>query len=294
MKEFICNEWKEVPNNLKTKTTLNNMGIYNLAKPCATVKIYNNTFKLYDVNSCLRIEQSKGNKSLVINSLTKSNYLIMEMVTTGCGNDDEILELTIINLDGKLLYEQRFETKKNKKFQYHFSKPLHLWKNDWDKIKKILTDKIILVPNTIYAKRLIDQTCEKYGNEKLDDMRIICSKPRIQHKVSILKILWKKDEEIQENPHNVCFDFLQIIYPNAKIYYLRRKSKIYFDKLCDYKFKRGFVNAYKIGNEWLINEYHLNSFEINFNTFSYEICEDIIDLIYPILKGLGSLPKRVE
>lgn len=43
-----------------------------------------------------------------------------------------------------------------------------------------------------------------------------------------------------------------------------------------------------------MNEYHLNIHNIDFSTFSYEICEDIVNLIYPVLNGLGKLPKRIE
>lgn len=296
MKEYNCKKWSEVPTYLKTKTSLNNMGIYNLSKVCATVTIYNHTYNLYDLNECLRVERKRGNKSLMINSLTKSNYLIMEMTTTGSSDNDEILELTIIDLDGKLLYQNRFKPQvvKFKKYTYHFTTPMYLWKNEWNKIKDILNEKIILVPNTIYAKRLINQTCDKYKLEKLENLYLICSKPQIQHKLSILNILGKNKEEIQDNPKEVCFDFLKIIYPKAKIYYMRRKAEIYFDKLCEYKFKRGYQNAYKDGNDWLMKEYKINVLTETFNTFSYERCEDIINLIYPILKGLGTLPKRIE
>lgn len=294
MLEYNCKKWSEVPQYLKTKTVLNNMGIYNLSKICATVNIYNNTYNLYDLNECLKIERKRGNKSLVINSLTKNNYLIMEMTTTGSNKNDEILELIIIDLDGRVLYKNPFKINNSKKYKYNFTSAKYLWKNEWGKIKKILTEKIILVPNTIYAKRLINQTCEKYNLDKLENLYLICSKPQIQHKVSILNILTKNKEEISENPKEVCFDFLSVIYPKSKIYFIRKKAEIYFNKLCDYKEKKGYQNAYNIGREWLMKEYNLDSIHLNFNTFSYEICEDIIDLIYPILKGLGILPKRIE
>ena len=75
---------------------------------------------------------------------------------------------------------------------------------------------------------------------------------------------------------------------------MRKKAEIYFNKLCDYKERKGYKNAYRIGKEWLMKEYGLNTNQLNFQEFSYEICEEIINLIYPILKGLGILPKRIE
>lgn len=294
MQELKCKNWNEVPKFLKTKTSLNNMGIYTLSKVYATVHIYDHTYNLYNINDCLQLERKKGNKSLVINSLTKSNYLIMEMMTTGSGNNDEILELTIIDLDGRVIYENRFRPQKFKKFTYHLTSQLCLWKDEWKKIDEILKDKIVLVPNTIYAKRLLVQTCEKYKTKIMNNLYIICSKPQIQHKLSILTILRKEKETTQESPHDMCFDFLKIIYPKSKIYFMRKKAETYFNKLCDYKFQKGYIDAYQIGKEWLMKEYELDSIHLNFNTMSYEICEDVIDLIFPILRGLGTLPKRIE
>ena len=291
MKELVVKEWSEVPKYLKTKTSLNTMGIYNLSSPCAIVKIYNHEYNLYDINACLRLERKKGNKSLVINSLTHQNYLILDMTTTGKSSDDEILELTIIDFDGRIKYENRFLPQKRGNYSYYFKTPKYKWLNEWRKIEEILTDKIVLVPNTIYAKRLINQTCEKYGLEKMKDLRIICSKPQIQHKISFLKFLGKNTEEIQENPHVVCFDFLNILYPNAKIHFMRRKTETYFNKFCEFRKGKGYINAYNEGQKWLQNEYHVNN---TFNNFSYETCEEVINMLYPLLKALGILPRRVE
>lgn len=292
MKEYNCTKWSEVPQYLKTKTSLNSMGIYNLSRVCAIVHIYNHTYNLYDLNECLSVERKRGNKTLMINSLTKSNYLILEMTTTGKNSTDEILELSIIDLDGKIKYQSSFNPSISKKYKYYFKTKKLLWKNEWKKISEILQEKIILVPNTIYAKRLINQTCEKYNLKKLDNLYLICSKPQIQHKLSILNILGRDRErdEKQENPNEMCFDFLRLVYPKSKIYFMQRKAEIYFQKLCEYKLKKGYQNAFIVGNTWLEKEYHDN----NFSHFSYEICEDIINLIYPILKGLGILPKKIE
>ena len=295
MQNFICKNWSEVPKHLRTKTVLNNMGIYNLSEPCATVEIYNNIYKLYNINDCLNIERNLGNKSLVINSLTKSNYLIMEMTTIGKGKETEIIELVVIDLDGKLKYKHCFKSKKQKNISYHINAQISLWEKEWENISHVLKGKILLVPNTIYAKELIYQNCKNHGIEKKHELYVICSKPQIQKKLSILTILGiKKEQEVQMNPQTTCFDFLNIMYPKSKIYYMRKKAEIYFNKLCDYKERKGYKNAYRIGKEWLMKEYGLNTNQLNFQEFSYEICEEIINLIYPILKGLGILPKRIE
>ena len=285
MKEYTCNSWSEIPSNLKTKTSLNEMGIFHLCKVSAKAKIYGKLYNLYDVNQCLKVEQAKGNKTLIINSYTSNHYLIMEMNTTGSKSTDEILEMIIIDLDGKTLFQKKFKGKG----QYYFDGDTVPFEDVWDNMKEIIKGKIILVPNTIYAKRLIKQTCEKHGCEMLKNIHMICSKTQIQHKVSLLTILGKHKEE-KVNPKTAVFHFLSVIYPKSKLYFMQRKANIYFDKLCEHRIKLGDPNGQKLGLEWLTERYH----GTDFSTFSYEMCEEIIDLIYPVLNGLGKLPKRVE
>ena len=279
MKEYVCNSWSEVPEYLKTKTSLNQMGIYTLCKVSAIAHIYNHSYNLYNINLCLELEQNKGNKTLVINSLTKDHYLIMEMKTTGKGNNDEITELVIINFDGKILFYKNFS--------------IYKWEEEWNKIQKICKDKILLVPNTIYAKRLIIQTCNIHHVKIENDIYAICSKHHIQHKISLLNILGKSKEKITD-PKSDCFEFLNILYPRSEIYKLRIKARTYFDKLCEYRVKQGDMDGREAGQNWMMKEYGLNTDELDFNTLSYEICEDMIELIYPLLKGLGILPKRID
>ena len=288
MKEYTCESWKDVPQNLKTKTSLNEMGIFNLCKVSAKVKVYGKLYNLYDINQCLKVEQSRGNKTLMINSYTSDHYLIMEMNTTGSKSTDEILELIIIDLNGRTLFQKKFKV--NGKHAYYFNETPVLFEDTWEEMKEIIKGKIILVPNTIYAKRLISQTCEKHQCEMFKNIHMICSKSQIQHKVSLLTILNKKKEEKQVNPKDAVFHFLSVIYPKSELYFLQRKATIYFDKLCEHRTKLGDPNGRKKGLEWLTEIYH----NTDFSTFSYEQCTEIINLIYPVLYGLGKLPKRIE
>lgn len=293
MEEYTCNDWSEVPNNLKTKTSLNEMGIFNLCKVSATANVYGKMYNLYDINQCLKVEQARGNKTLIINSYSASHYLIMEMNTTGSKTTDEILEMLIIDMDGRTKFKKKFKV--NGKHMYYFKGTSVNWEDTWDEIKHIIKGKIILVPNTIYAKRLIEQTCKKHGCEMYKDIHMICSKQHIQHKISLLTILGKnKPKEEKFDPQDAVFNFLSIIYPKSDLYLMRRKAKIYFEKLCEHRISMGDPKGKEKGLEWLMNEYHLDIHSVDFSTFSYEMCEDIVNLIYPVLNGLGKLPKRIE
>ena len=53
MEEYTCNDWSEVPNNLKTKTSLNEMGIFNLCKVSATANVYGKIINIKDANPTL-------------------------------------------------------------------------------------------------------------------------------------------------------------------------------------------------------------------------------------------------
>jgi len=276
VKNYVCKDWSEVPSYLKTKTSLNQMGIFSLSKPVAIVEIYGREYKLYNLYTCLKNEQNKGNKNLKINKETKDHYLIAEVKTTGRSENDRITELFIMDMDGKVLFFKEFKSDKD-------------WDKNWDRIELLIKDKILFIPNTLYFKRIMKQSCERCGIEVNFEINTICSDNHIKHKVSFFDILKKKEPEvIQRDLKKSCYQLLETIYPNSIIFYYRRKSLVYFNKLCEYKMKQGDMNGLEKGRQWLIRDYG----STKFSEFSYEVSKEIIDLIYPILKGLGCLPRK--
>lgn len=106
----------------------------------------------------------------------KDKYIILDAETTGLNEYDQVIELSIIDLDGNVLFNSLFnptiEVSKdaeninglNKKFLSKEPK----WNEKWEEIKSILKDRISLIYNSSFDYRLIKQTCNSFNVEFLD------------------------------------------------------------------------------------------------------------------------------
>lgn len=108
--------------------------------------------------------------------LNYDDYLIIDTETTGLQNDDEIVELTIINLEGKELYHSLFKPEKSvhwaasKKTGISTKMLLNspFFKDEWLKIKDIIGEKRLIAHNVEFDYRLVKQTLKRYGLEEND------------------------------------------------------------------------------------------------------------------------------
>ena len=293
MKKYTCS-WSKLPENLKTKTSLFRMGIYETGPVVAQIKFYDKTFDLYDVTVAMKLEQKKGNKNLVINSGNKDDYLIMEMLTTGDKSMDEIVQLVLINMDGTILFNEYFNPTQelSKKalerspLNKFFLKKQGKWADKWEELRNIIKDKVLLIPDTSYGTRLLKQTCKRYGIDIDFQLNVICSRETIQHKFNLLKLFELTPTEIK-NPLRDCFDTLKILYPKSVLYNAQAMAKNYSERLCEYNMRLGDVSAYQKRNDWMLKKYHLTSDELDFDILSYHICKDIIEGMEPTLKALN-------
>lgn len=294
MKEY--HSWYEVPEGLKTKNNLIKMGIYKVGSPVAVVKTFKGTYELYDVNKALEQERKRGNKSLSIEASNQDSYLIMEMATTGDGKNDEIIQLVLLDMNGRLLLNQYFKPQcqisKSAMARHQINglllKRQPQWDEVWSKIKEFIENRTILIPNTSYGIRLFEQTCKRYGISLDFQMNCICSRETIQHKFSLMKLLETPETEIQD-PLKDSYETLKILYPKSPLYVVQTKAKNYFDKLCSYKIKQGDAGGYDKGYQWLQKEFRLSSEELDFDAMDYDICIKIVESLETPLQGLGLL-----
>lgn len=102
------------------------------------------------------------------------NYIILDTETTGLANKgvkDEIIQLSMINLYGDILYSGYFypqkelhpEAAKINKLSKRKLLGNPLWVDEWSKISSILKGRILLAHNANFDMKLLHLTCSRYG-----------------------------------------------------------------------------------------------------------------------------------
>lgn len=101
----------------------------------------------------------------------KERYVILDTETTGLGKRDVIIEISIIDLDGNDLYTSLIKPKNRKSIpreasNIHGIKISHLkecptFTEVIEHVQGIISNKTVLIYNSEYDERLIDQTCEQ-------------------------------------------------------------------------------------------------------------------------------------
>lgn len=103
----------------------------------------------------------------------KDTYIILDTETTGLEDYDQVIELSIIDLDGNVLFDSLFKpsidvSKGAENIHGLDNKVLSnqpIWSNKWNEIKSILKDKTVLIYNSSFDYDLIRQTCKAFKVE---------------------------------------------------------------------------------------------------------------------------------
>ena len=101
------------------------------------------------------------------------HFIVLDTETTGLGNLDEIIELGIIDNNGNTLYESTFNTnniiteeaQKVNHITYEELSSSPLFCDEWEKIKNIIGNNIVVGHNISFDQRLLSQTLYKYHLE---------------------------------------------------------------------------------------------------------------------------------
>lgn len=99
-----------------------------------------------------------------------SNFLVLDTETTGLGSDAQIIEIAILNALGDIVFESyvRPTVDCNPMAQqiHGITSEILAWAPSWpeihDRVSEIISGKLILIYNSEYDERLIEQTCLAY------------------------------------------------------------------------------------------------------------------------------------
>lgn len=162
-------------------------------------------------------------------------YVILDTETTGYGKDDEIIQLSIVDMNGKVLFNELFNPEKEKFYEatkVHGLKKsdlehAHKWQDKWPIIQEILTEKTILMHNASFDLRLIEQTCQRYKVDYQVPARAKCTLNFFgkNYKVKKLKdvLVHFGIEHSSEKLHEAVTDCLMCLKALKKAHELKEK-----------------------------------------------------------------------
>lgn len=111
----------------------------------------------------------------------KEKFIILDTETTGLGKNDEIIEISIIDLEGKVLLDTFVKPRvpiSKAAFNIHGIseekvKLADTWDIIWPKVKNIVSNKRIIAYNSQFDIRMINQSCKSNGID-IPKLRHIC------------------------------------------------------------------------------------------------------------------------
>lgn len=104
-------------------------------------------------------------------ALLSENIVFLDTETTGLGNDDEIIEISIIDKQGKILLDTLVKPIKSIPAS---SSAVHnitnwqvrnapVWSEIYQNYRNVVKNKTVIIYNRKFDNRLLRQTCGKYG-----------------------------------------------------------------------------------------------------------------------------------
>lgn len=235
-----------------------------------------------------------------------SKYIVLDTETTGKKSYDEIIQMSIVDLDGNVLFNSYFKPKtkisegatEKHGITRNDLKDSPLWSSKWNEISSILKGKTIIAYNAKFDEMLIRETCTKH-NIKIDfEINSICAldyskkKHKYLGKYNLMNVVSHLGMDFDEkNAHEALFDTyacLYIINPNAEIFNKRKLARKYFNAMLKYDTKNvGYEQRKKDGNRWL--EKHFNCNESSLNNISIETSNAIIKELEEYVKSKNLL-----
>lgn len=299
IKKAICNElgiyecdWESIPNNLKTKGALAKIGLIPISEPIAKVSKNKILYNLYDIRRVIPMKNSKKTDWSYIEKNWNNNpddYIILNIISTGEDYDDEVIQLSAIDLYGNCLINEYFNAEKDSNQNYlnkhkigkQFLSKYPTWSQRWEDINRILKDKILIIYNSNLSESMIKQTCKKYSIDE-PEFNIIHLNQYISVRYNKLNL----EETIEElkypfdigNLHNSlidCFMCLFSLNKNAELFKIKREALEVFKKCCDIKMNRGEKDSYKKGYNWVKTAFKIKNIGMDFKFFDLGLCTKI-------------------
>lgn len=231
----------------------------------------------------------------IISDINKnpSNYIVLDTETTGMNSYDEVIQLSILDLNGNILFNSYFKpktkisqgAKKIHNISMNDLKDSPLWSSKWFEISSILKDKTIIAYNAEFDEKLIKQTCTNHNIKIGFNIKSICAlkytrqKHKYLTKYDLMSVVSHLGMDLDKNnAHEALFDTyacLYIINPNSEVFNKRKLVQKYFNAMLKYDTKNvGYEQRRKDGNKWLKKRFNCDT--SMFDNLTIEVSNKII------------------
>ena len=224
--------------------------------------------------------------------LNSSEYVILDTETTGVEDDDEIIQLTCLDIAGNVLYDGYFSplktshwraAKKHKLSKYFLAKQPK-WEDEWPKIASLLQGKTILVHNSDFDQRLIQQTCQRYGLEPDLNLTFICTMPFVKSltgqnalEKALNALKYTTGDANLHNARTDCFMLLKVLLPKQEVFKIQEMAESMFERVCRYKHEeKGDLDAVEAGWDWIRTKFEISDKYKDFKVLDLQTCQSII------------------
>lgn len=237
--------------------------------------------------------------------LNPSEYVILDTETTGIEYDDEVIQLTCLDVAGNVLYDGYFNptktshwaaAKKHKLSKYFLAKQPE-WRDEWSKISSLLQGKTILAHNSDFDQRLIQQTCQRYELEPNLDLTFICTMPFVKAltgenalEKALNALNYTTGDANLHNARTDCFMLLKVLLPKQEVFKTQEEAEIIFERVCRYKTEvLGESDAETKGWGWILSTNPTNSACKDFKVLDLKTCRFIITSLESTVHKLNTV-----
>jgi hypothetical protein len=127
-----------------------------------------------------------------------------------------------------------------------------------------------------------EETCVKYDLHLNVETSVIEDHQKIQKCfVSMVSLPEPRSDALLTKN---CIALISCLYPTSLLFAEQEQAKCYFNVLCNYNIRQGDVNSFSNGYRWIFQTFGEKSKD--FENYSFNTCNGIIQQIYPALHGL--------
>lgn len=289
MKEY--KNWGDLPSNLKTKTKLKALDLIPGGKPVAKMHYKGHTFDLFDENEAKQIKyRTLEVESLNFSSLNKeelNNYAICSLTTTGTRKSDEIIQFTMLDIEGSFIFNKRFKPITDihpLAYQSHRIASYELedepdWEDFWTELSSLLRGKTLIMADYEFYMRMLKQTCKTHKCSLDFKVNILDLKSNTIRIEGFAEEFESKNSVQSANPIQDTMLILEKINPKAKLFHTKAIALSYFKKMCEIRIAAGDNEGYAKGVEWLQKNFKSTSF----SNYDLKTCDLIAKALEPIV-----------
>lgn len=245
-----------------------------------------------NLGSCLTIDVATLKQKI---SSDPTQFLFFNVVGTGIFSQDEVVQLSLVDAQGNVVYNQYFLPTATH-LQSHpllkKSSPRLTFASAWATLLPFIQSKTLLIHNPDYDLSLLAQTCKTY-KLSIPTPTFVNLKPLIKEQsgyssleAGTHQLSWSVNKsEIIQNSLLSCFVSFSFLLSTTTTTWLAQKEKAHeiFERYCELRQKKGNNQVREEGWRWLRQNLGLSNQTQSFDLFGTNQCQFVIDRLQSYL-----------